>query len=145
LINANGYFAMQVPNNHMEPTHRAMRDVAGDHRWSVDLSKTRRQPPVLAPQKYYDLLRPYFETIDIWETRYFHEMDSYEAIAEWLKGTGLRPFIAQLAATEQNQFLALFIDELRKHYDVQSDKKLLLPFPRLFIVAQRWKVLSRNQ
>jgi trans-aconitate 2-methyltransferase len=132
-----GVLAMQVPHNHEKMTHVSMRTVATENKWSVDLSDIRYIRPVLEAQQYYDVLCADATNIDIWETEYFHVMSSIEAIVEWLKGTGLRPFIEALAVNERAEYLRLYADELRKHIRTQADGKVLLPFPRLFVVARK--------
>ncbi|MDI3567749.1 trans-aconitate 2-methyltransferase, partial [Bradyrhizobium sp. Arg816] len=57
------------------------------------------------------------------------------AIVEWFKGTGLRPFIEPLDDAERKAFLAQYEEEIAKAYPQYSDGSVLLPFPRLFIVA----------
>jgi trans-aconitate 2-methyltransferase len=135
FLNKGGFLAMQVPNNHEEPTHTSMRRVATNHNWSVDLSQVRQQPPVLPAQAYYDILSPHLKAVDIWETRYFHLMDSFAEIAEWLKGTGLRPFLAPLRDDEKERLIHLYTQELEKLMQRQADGKVLLPFPRLFVAG----------
>jgi trans-aconitate 2-methyltransferase len=60
-----------------------------------------------------------------------------DAIVEWLKGTGLIPFLKPLSAEEQAAYLAAYRDELAKSYKPLADGTVILPFPRLFIVATR--------
>jgi trans-aconitate 2-methyltransferase len=132
-----GILAFQVPHNHDFPTHIFMRAVAVENKWSVDLGSVRTHHSVLEPQEYYDLLSPLMTDIDIWETKYFHVMESVEAVVEWLKGTGLRPFLAALPADEQKTFLKLYADKLRGFLPHLKDGKVLLPFPRLFVIARK--------
>lgn len=132
-----GVLAMQMPHNHEARTHASMREVAAEHTWSADLTKVRNEPPVLDAQVYYDVLSPLMGEIDIWETQYFHVMDSVDAVVEWLKGTGLRPFIAPLTADEKTKFLSLYAQKLSAFLPTQVDGKVLLPFPRLFVVARK--------
>ena len=55
----------------------------------------------------------------------------------WFKGSALRPFLAPLNEAEQSLFLAQYRDELAQVYPTQVDGSVLLPMPRLFIVATR--------
>lgn len=132
-----GVLAFQVPHNHERRTHQSMREVAAEHKWSVDLSTVRNTPPVLSAQRYYDILCPSMYEIDIWETEYFHPLASVNEVVEWLKGTGLKPFLAPLTADEQAKFLDLYKQKLETFIKPQADGKVLLPFPRLFVVARR--------
>ena len=59
------------------------------------------------------------------------------AIVDWLKGTGLRPFLDPLEENEREAFLAHYEEAIAKAYPAEADGTVLLPFPRLFVVAVR--------
>jgi trans-aconitate methyltransferase len=59
------------------------------------------------------------------------------AIVEWFKGSGLRPFIDPLDADARARFLERYQAAIAKAYPALTDGSVLLPFPRLFIVAVR--------
>ena len=59
------------------------------------------------------------------------------AIVDWVRSTGLRPFLEALAPGEQEAFLENYRARLAKAYTPRIDGKVLLRFPRLFIVAMR--------
>ncbi|RFU36266.1 hypothetical protein B7463_g126, partial [Scytalidium lignicola] len=133
-----GVFAFQVPDNHLEPSHEAMRAVAHNGPWAETLS--RLQPslgPFQTPQQIYDELIPLCSSINIWHTYYQHPVDGHEAVVEWVKGTGLRPFIDPLSAEERQGFLEAYLEALKMRYTTSVDGKVLLRYPRLFMVAVR--------
>jgi trans-aconitate 2-methyltransferase len=133
-----GVFAFQAPDNLTEPSHEAMRDVAAQEPWATALA---REPPgrepMETPREIYDVLGPYCSSIDIWHTSYQHVMESHEAIIEWVKGTGLRPFVDPLSGEERASFLAEYLRRLQSLYPVSKNGKVLFRFPRLFVVAVR--------
>ena len=51
--------------------------------------------------------------------------------------SALRPFLAALDDGERAAFLAQYRDALAGGYPALADGTVLLPFPRLFIVATR--------
>ena len=53
-----------------------------------------------------DLLAPRATTVDIWRTIYEHVMPDAAAIVEWVKGTGLRPYLDDLTPGERTAYLA---------------------------------------
>ncbi|MEN4770512.1 trans-aconitate 2-methyltransferase [Duffyella gerundensis] len=133
-----GVLAIQMPDNLQEPSHRAMRDVAGLPQFSDKISDaTSVRAELLSTEGYYDLLTTNEATADIWRTTYYHVMPSVDAIIDWLRATGLRPFLAPLSAQEQAQFLSLYRRELTQHYPLRANGTVLLAFPRLFLVATR--------
>ena len=46
-------------------------------------------------------------------------------------------FLSALDPALGNDFLAAYLDEIKQHYRPRYDGKVLLPFPRVFIVAVR--------
>lgn len=133
-----GVLAIQMPDNLQEPTHRLMRELALQPQWRDVLSNAARQRTPLPPvQHHYDLLAPQAAQLDIWHTVYQHPMASAAAIVEWLRATGLRPFLEPLSQAQQAEFLAAYQDLVDAAYPARRDGRRLLAFPRLFIVAQR--------
>ena len=133
-----GVLAVQMPDNHEEPTHRAMRDVAAlpDYAEAIgDPAKLR--PAMLSVGEYYDLLAREAAEVDVFHTIYRHRMDSPDAIVEWVSGTGLKVFLAKLDEKQRAGYLADYRRRIARNYPVRADGKLLLAFPRLFILAKR--------
>ncbi|KOS20547.1 Trans-aconitate 2-methyltransferase [Escovopsis weberi] len=133
-----GVLAMQVPDNHDEPSHAAMRAVAREGPWADTLA--RADPdigPFHAPAELYDEMRPLCAAVDVWRTSYHHPLRSHGDIVEWVKGTGLRPYIDPLGERERDEFLARYLEELRKRYPVMRHGGVILRYPRLFMVAVR--------
>jgi len=135
---AGGVLALQMPDNLGEPSHALMREAAGAGPWASRLGKAMTARGRLPePGSYYDLLKPRAAHVDIWHTIYNHVLESPQAIIEWVKSTGLRPFLDALQPDEVGAFLDDYRARLAKAYGQRVDGKVLLRFPRLFIVAQR--------
>lgn len=138
LLEPGGCLAVQVPDNLDEPSHALMRAVAADGPWSAligDAGAVRSRIPPAGD--YYDWLRAADCTVDIWATTYVHPLPDAGAIVTWLQATGLRPFLAPLDHDMRVAFLAAYAAALETAYPRRGDGRVLLRFPRLFIVARR--------
>jgi len=132
-----GSLAVQVPDNLDEPSHRLMREVAADPRWAARIGDAAGLRTPRHPAEWYARLLHGRARLDIWRTTYFHPLAGTAGIVEWLKGTGLRPFLAPLGADDRAGYLAAYEAGLAAAYTALPDGTVLLPFPRLFIVATR--------
>ncbi|OJX82435.1 trans-aconitate 2-methyltransferase [Mesorhizobium sp. 65-26] len=136
LLAPGGALAVQMPDNMAEDSHRLMRETAAEMPFADKLRGAARAP--LPPVSfYYDLLSPLSARLDIWHTIYNHPLANAEAIVEWVKSTGLKPFLDPLAAGEKKAFLDSYTAKIEKAYPKAADGKVLLRFPRIFIVARR--------
>ena len=133
-----GVLAIQMPDNRQEPTHRLMREVAAEAPWREPIGDADRlRTDLLGIQGYYDLLAPHAARVDVWHTVYQHPMASASAIVEWVRSTGLKPFVDPLPEALRASFLAEYERRVDAAYPVRTDGKRLLAFPRMFIVALR--------
>ncbi|WP_428486329.1 trans-aconitate 2-methyltransferase [Rhodopila sp.] len=132
-----GSLAVQMPDNLEEPAHRLMRQVAASGPWAAKLAGAAGARASRHDASwYYRLLRPHAARVDVWLTTYHHVLTGgTDAVVEWFKGSGLRPFLAPLDPAEASAFLADYRDGLADAYPTLPDGSVLLPFPRLFIVA----------
>ncbi len=131
-----GVLAVQTPDNLDEPAHVLMREVAQMEPWRAMLAEAARARDSLpTPGGYYDALRPLCTRLEIWHTIYNHVLDDAAAIVEWVKGTGLRPFVDLLDPPDRKHYLAEYTARIASSYPPQADGKVLLRFPRIFIVA----------
>jgi trans-aconitate 2-methyltransferase len=133
-----GALAVQMPDNLEEPAHLLMRDTASQGPWSAKLAAATEARTTLADAAwYYERLRPITARVDLWRTTYFHILKGAAAVVEWFKGSGLRPFLEPLNAGEREAYLERYTEAIGRAYPALADGSVLLPFPRLFIVAVR--------
>jgi trans-aconitate 2-methyltransferase len=130
-----GVLAFQVPCNFDEPSHRLMRELSGP--WASRVAHVRSAPAVGTPAFYYDLLASRAASIDIWQTTYQHVMADARAIVEWVKGTGLRPYLDEVGSADRDAYLTAYESAIEAAYEPRADGRRLFRFPRLFVVAVR--------
>lgn len=134
-----GTLAVQMPDNLDEPAQRLMRELAADGPWRRKLAgAARAREPIAGVDWYYHRLRAHCGKVDVWRTTYYHPLTGGEhAVVEWFKGSGLRPFLEPLNPTERETYLMRYTAAVKSAYPPRPDGAVLLPFPRLFIVATR--------
>ncbi len=137
-LSIGGSLAVQMPDNFEEPSHRLMREIATSGPWKDKLAASSKQVDRQTVDWYYQKLRGIVSKLDMWRTTYYHTLaGGPDAIVEWFKGTGLQPFLNPLEVNERSEFINKYKDAVSKAYPVYRDGTVLLPFPRLFIIAMR--------
>jgi trans-aconitate 2-methyltransferase len=104
--------------------------------WQTRLGPLLRPSPVGLPAVYYDLLRPLAARLDIWETTYLHELSGENPVAEWTKGTALKPLLDALEGDERRAFEAAYRARVAEAYPPAASGRTLFPFRRLFLIAE---------
>ncbi|OAL44070.1 trans-aconitate 2-methyltransferase [Pyrenochaeta sp. DS3sAY3a] len=146
-----GVLALQVPDNYAQPSHALMRSTAlqPNEPWTPFFADTRigdtsdsSRPdldPIESPGDWYDaLVAAGAREVHVWRTEYMHVLKDAGAIVEWVKGTGLQPFLHAIADEgARGKFLEAYEEALRGAYEVRGDGKVVLGYPRLFVVAVR--------
>lgn len=128
---AGAWLAFQVPGNFADPSHRLIREVAGEGLAHV----FRADKPVLSPVEYADLLGD-CSTVDVWETTYVQRLSGPDPVLEWVSGTALRPVRAALSSADWDAYVAELAPRLREAYPQRADGTTWFPFRRIFAVAQ---------
>ena len=135
-----GVLAVQMPDNTDEPALSLHARGGGRGPVGRDLAPAAAARDDLpSAGGYYDLLRPHCQRISTSGTRSTTTcMAGPEAIVEWFKGSALRPFLAPL---DRATCARLSSPNTRRGSPApiraRFDGKVLLRFPRLFIVAVR--------
>lgn len=133
-----GALAVQMPAHFESPLHLRMRQIALDARWRDRMGGAINSLVEEPPAYYYDLLSPRCSHVEIWETEYSHVMESASAILEFIRGTGLRPYLEALGNDfDREHYMRLLADAVAHDYPQRSDGKVLFPFRRLFFIAYR--------
>lgn len=147
-LKSGSVIAIQVPDNYHEPSHRMMRETAlqSGKAWSNAFSRTQigdlkdtTRPdldPIEEPNAFYNALVGEASLVNVWRTKYMHVLKDAGAIVEWVKGTGLQPYLNRIEGEEAKKaFLEEYERGLKGEYPELVDGKVLLGYPRLFVVA----------
>ena len=130
-----GALAVQMPRNFGQPSHTSMAEVALKGPWAATLVSVQRNAPVAEPDFYYDLLAPHSSSLDMWETRYIQVLEGDNPVAEFTKGSWLKPLLDALEEPVRSEFEAAYRERVLQYYPPREDGTTLFPFNRMFMVA----------
>ncbi len=138
LLSDNGLIAIQIPLFWDMPLGNIIDESAKDNRWKEQMEGIADLFTIHNYSFYYDHLSSLFNSIDIWETHYFHILDSHIAILEMMRSTGLRPYLDKLENdSDINQFEKKVLMGIESVYPKQKNGNVLLPFKRLFFIGYK--------
>jgi trans-aconitate 2-methyltransferase len=135
-VNPGGALAFQIPSRIYSMVRTFIDEISRDSAWDSRMDGPRAAVTMEEPAVYYDALAPRAKALDIWETEYYHVMESPSAIVEWISSTGLRPFLDALDSHQKKQrFVTLLAERVTEAYATRSDGRVLFPFKRVFVIA----------
>lgn len=138
LLATGGTLAVQMPDQHAEPSHSLLRDVSARlfpelFDWSA------WAPEVLAPGRLHALLAP-LGRLEVWQTTYFQCLPPAahgHPVRRFTESTAARPILSQLSHGAHRSFLDAYDAALAAPYPLRPDGTVLLPFHRLFLTLER--------
>ena len=92
-------------------------------------------PHTLSQEAYFDILAAEAGQFQMWQITYLHRMPSHEAIMDWYKGTGLRPYLRLLSGERAAAFEQAVLEEVAARYPKQGNGEIIFRFPRFFFTA----------
>ena len=99
----NGELAVQIPLQSKAPFHALLRQIVTSERWNSFFPETRKLH-ILGELEYCELLQTYAEDFSMWESDYFHILESPQAVLQWYQGTGLCPYLKVLPPEKHTEF-----------------------------------------
>ncbi len=136
LLKEDGILAIQVPMNYNMPIHKTIREISRSQTWEGYFPN----PQIfhtLSHSEYFDILSEISQNISIWETIYYHIMETHNDILEWYRGTGLRPYLNVLTEDKKSEFESTIMADVVSSYPMQKNGEIIFRFPRLFFIATR--------
>jgi trans-aconitate 2-methyltransferase len=135
-LTATGQLAVQVPANDDHASHVTAVEVAREAPFQEALGGHVRQSPVLAPEVYATLLhRLQFKEQHVRLQVYAHELESREAVVEWVRGSVLTDYERRLPAELWPHFLERYRDRLLPQ--LEDAKPFFYPFKRVLFWGRR--------
>lgn len=140
-VHPGGWLAFQVPGNFEEPSHTIRTELARRAEYAPHLDGVA-VPSSHAPVRYLEAMASLGCTVDVWETTYLHVLSGADPVFTWVTGTGARPTLQALPEGLREEFAEEFRSRLRIAYP-ESGPGVVLPFRRIFVVAQKPPVSPR--
>lgn len=134
MLKPGGMLAVQIPVNFKEPIHKIISAAAVSAKWK-DYFPHPRIFYTLTPEEYYDVLSEHSSGFQMWQTIYYHVLASHNAILEWYRSTGLKPYLDALPEDKKPEFESDVMEQVKKAYPLQKDGRVIFRFPRLFFTA----------
>jgi trans-aconitate 2-methyltransferase len=136
LLRKGGILAVQIPMNYNEPIHRIIGEVSSSDKWKGYFPNPRVFF-TLSQSGYFDILSEISEDFALWDTVYYHVMNSHDDIMEWYRGTGLRPYLDVLDKDKRADFENDVKKRVIESYPAQKNGKIIFRFPRFFFTARK--------
>lgn len=133
-LNKDGILAVQIPINGQEKLFKIADEIVREPRWGFS-EKNFETNDVLEPEEYFDILSACDVNFDIWESVYYHNMPTIEAMVEWIKGTRLRPYLNSLNEVSAGEMEREIVKRAAASYTKQQNGEFILKFRRLFFTA----------
>ena len=135
-LTATGQLAVQVPANDDHASHATSTAVACEAPFREALDEHVRQSPVLAPEVYAMLLhRLGFREQHVRLQVYAHELESREAVVEWVRGSVLTDYERRLPAEFWPRFLERYRERLLPQ--LEDATPYFYPFKRVLFWGSR--------
>jgi len=127
-----GQLAVQMPANNDHPSHLTAFAISGEPPFREALGGYERQWPVLAPEAYATLLhRLGFREQHVRLQVYAHELESREAVVEWVRGSLLTDYERRLPDELWPHFLERYQEGLLPQ--LEDARPFFYPFKRVLL------------
>ena len=133
-IKENGILALQIPNFEPMMIARIIKETAKEFDSNGDIFANMHENCYNHPlTTYYNMMTRYYSNVEVWQTNYIHQMDSSDAVVEFVKSTALIPYLERLSESQGKEFLAQLKERTAEHYRPCENSKVLFPFERIFV------------
>lgn len=135
FVRPGGILAFQVPYSARALYGKCIAELIAAPAWRDKLRHVTPHDEPLDEGVYYDLLCGQAASIDIWRSDYCHVLEGETPAADWVRSTGLVPFLSALPKQDHGAFIADYAALTERAYPRQKDGRMLFTMMRLFVVA----------
>lgn len=137
-VNPGGAIAVQIPMFKNMPLNVAIETVANYYKWINYTKGCEELFTFNDPDFYYEIINKLATGVELWETSYFHILNSLGSLIDFIRTTGLKPYLDRLPSNEmKSEFEQEVLTECKKYYKLLSNGKVLFPFDRLFFIGYK--------
>ena len=117
LLRPGGQLVVQVPSNFDHATHTIIEEIGAEEPFRAALDGWVHTWPVLSAETYAEMLYASGGTdITVFEKVYPHVLENADALADWMSGTALVPYMERLPERLREPFVARYRERLRRHF-----------------------------
>jgi trans-aconitate 2-methyltransferase len=73
--------------------------------------------------------------LSVWTTEYYHIMQDHSAIIDFIKSTGMRPYLNRIPGALQGEYTADVLEKIKDCYQSLENGTVLFAFKRFFFIA----------
>lgn len=133
-IKENGILALQIPNFEAMTIAGIIKEAAREFDTRGDIFTAMHDNcHNHSFTAYYNMMTRYYSDVEVWQTNYIHQMDSSDAVVEFVKSTALIPYLERLSKLQEKEFLAQLKKKTAVYYKSCENGKVLFPFERIFV------------
>ena len=136
-LKSKGTLGIQVPITKKLYFQEAIHKLSSLPKWAKYFENVKQINNSIKVNQIYQILSSHCKDINIWKTSYYHVLTGNSPVTEWIKGTGLTPYLSLLSRPDKKIFLDEYKQLVNNLYPKQEDKKTILKMKRLFIIARK--------
>jgi trans-aconitate 2-methyltransferase len=138
MLTKNGIIAIQIPKFQEMALGRIIDSLSQNKRWKKETGDCSKMFTYHDHRYYHDLLADKMRFVEMWETDYVHVMPSHLSIIDWIRCTGMKPYLDRISdEDDKKDFEKKVLKAVIKSYPKQKNGTVLFPFKRLFFIGYR--------
>ena len=134
-LRAGGQLVVQMPSNWQHPTRTIIDDVLAEEPFRAAFAGHGKNWTAETIDIYAQLLYDNAGAdVTVFEKIYPHVLEDADAMADWMSGTALVPYMERLPVEQHESFMARYRERLRKRF---PSKPVFFGFRRILVAASK--------